>query len=311
MPPDNRPGAFFLKYIQTKFSTNRIFIRLYLMDRDYSKLTLGFSPCPNDTFIFDAMVHGKIDTEGIEFDVFMEDVEALNQRAFSGNIDITKLSYHAFAHLAGQFALLNAGSALGNNCGPLLVAKKPMTRDEITSARIAIPGKMTTANFLLGLAFPEAVNKHPVLFSDIEEAVLRGDADAGLIIHENRFTYEQKGLVKIIDLGEFWESTTGYPIPLGGIVASRSLPADVQKKVNRIMRRSVEYAFNNRENVMPFVRCYAQAMEDDVMMSHIGLYVNNFTIDLGDIGKGAVQYMMDVAAEKGLIGKVRDNLFVS
>lgn len=281
------------------------------MNRDYSKLTLGFSPCPNDTFIFDAMVHGKIDTEGLEFDVFMEDVEALNQRAFAGDIDITKLSYHAFAHLTHNFALLNAGSALGNNCGPLLVSKKPMTSDEITSARIAIPGKMTTANFLLGLAFPEAVNKHTFLFSDIEDAVLRGDADAGLIIHENRFTYEQRGLVRIIDLGEFWESTTGYPIPLGGIVVNRNLPDDVQRKVDRIMRRSVEFAFSNRSEVMPFVRCYAQAMEDDVMMSHIGLYVNDYTIDLGGSGRGAVQYMMDVASEKGLIGKVSDNLFVS
>jgi 1,4-dihydroxy-6-naphthoate synthase len=281
------------------------------MDSDFSKLTLGFSPCPNDTFIFDAMVHGKIDTEGIEFEVFMEDVEALNQRAFAGDIDITKLSYHAFAHLTHHFALLNAGSALGNNCGPLLISGNNMTRDEITGARIAIPGKMTTANFLLGLAFPEAINKQTLLFSDIEDAVLRGDADAGLIIHENRFTYEQKGLVKIIDLGEFWESATGYPIPLGGIVVNRNIPRDVQKKIDRIMRRSVEYAFNNRESVMPFVRCYAQAMEDDVMMSHIGLYVNDFTIDLGDKGKGAVQYMMDVAVEKGLIQKVNDNLFIS
>jgi len=281
------------------------------MDRDFSKLTLGFSPCPNDTFIFDAMVHGKIDTEGIEFEVFMEDVEALNQRAFAGDIDITKLSYHAFAHLTHHFALLNAGSALGNNCGPLLISGNIMTRDEITGARIAIPGKMTTANFLLGLAYPEAINKQTFLFSDIEDVVLRGDADAGLIIHENRFTYEQKGLVKIMDLGEFWESATGYPIPLGGIVVNRNIPHDVQKKIDRIMRRSVEYAFNNRENVMPFVRCYAQAMEDDVMMSHIGLYVNDFTIDLGDEGKGAVQYMMDVAVEKGLIQKVNDNLFIS
>jgi len=281
------------------------------MDRDFSKLTLGFSPCPNDTFIFDAMVHGKIDTEGIEFEVFMEDVEALNQRAFAGDIDITKLSYHAFAHLTHHFALLNAGSALGNNCGPLLISGNIMTRDEITGARIAIPGKMTTANFLLGLAYPEAINKQTFLFSDIEDAVLRGDADAGLIIHENRFTYEQKGLVKIMDLGEFWESATGYPIPLGGIVVNRNIPHDVQKKIDRIMRRSVEYAFNNRESVMPFVRCYAQAMEDDVMISHIGLYVNDFTIALGDEGKGAVQYMMDVAVEKGLIQKVNDNLFIS
>jgi 1,4-dihydroxy-6-naphthoate synthase len=199
------------------------------MDRDYSKLTLGFSPCPNDTFIFDAMVHGKIDTEGIEFDVFMEDVEALNQRAFSRNIDITKLSYHAFAHLAGQFALLNAGSALGNNCGPLLVAKRPMTRDENYKRPDCHTGKMTTANFLLGLAFPEAVNKHPVLFSDIEEAVLRGDADAGLIMPRKQvYLRRQKGLVKIIDLGEFWESTTGYPIPLGELL---------QAEVCRLMYR--------------------------------------------------------------------------
>jgi 1,4-dihydroxy-6-naphthoate synthase len=309
------PGGIFsetyFNHNQAGISTIRIFIRLYIMDRDFSKLTLGFSPCPNDTFIFDAMVHGKIDTEGIEFEVFMEDVEALNQRAFAGDIDITKLSYHAFAHLTHHFALLNAGSALGNNCGPLLISGNIMTRDEITGARIAIPGKMTTANFLLGLAYPEAINKQTFLFSDIEDAVLRGDADAGLIIHENRFTYEQKGLVKIMDLGEFWESATGYPIPLGGIVVNRNIPHDVQKKINRIMRRSVEYAFNNRENVMPFVRCYAQAMEDDVMMSHIGLYVNDFTIDLGDEGKGAVQYMMDVAVEKGLIQKVNDNLFIS
>ena len=315
MPPENLSGGIFfrrqLSGNQEKFSTIRTFIRLYLMDRDFSRLTLGFSPCPNDTFIFDAMVHGKIDTEGLAFDVFMEDVEALNQRAFAGDIDITKLSYHAFAHLTRQFTLLSAGSALGNNCGPLLVSKNTMTRDEIANARIAIPGKMTTANFLLGLAFPEAINKQPFLFSDIEDAVLRGDADAGLIIHENRFTYEQKGLVKIIDLGEFWESTTGYPIPLGGIVVNRILPTDVQKKVDRVMRRSVEYAFQNKDNVMPFVRCYAQAMEDDVMMSHISLYVNDFTIDLGLTGRGAVQYMMDVASEKGLIGKVSDNLFVS
>jgi 1,4-dihydroxy-6-naphthoate synthase len=173
----------------------------------------------------------------------MEDVEALNRRAFAGELDVTKLSYHAFAHLTDRYALLDAGSALGNNCGPLLIARQTMSEAEINQARIAIPGKMTTANFLLSLAYPNAGNKYETIFSDIEQAVLRGDADAGLIIHENRFTYAQKGLVKLLDLGEHWEFTTGLPIPLGGIVVRRDLPVEIQQKMNRVMRRSVEYAF--------------------------------------------------------------------
>lgn len=164
---------------------------------------------------FDAMIHGKIDTEGIDFEVIMADVEELNRLAFEGKIDITKLSYHAFAHLLGRYSLLDAGSALGNNCGPLLIAREQMDENQVKNARIAIPGKFTTANFLLGLAYPEAQNKEEILFSDIEKAVLEGDFDAGLIIHENRFTYAEKGLVKIQDLGEFWEQKTGLPIPLG------------------------------------------------------------------------------------------------
>ena len=178
-------------------------------------LSLGFSPCPNDTFIFDALLHGRVDTEGIDFEPFIEDVEALNRRAFAGDIDITKLSYHAFAHLTHRYALLHAGSALGNNCGPLLVARAPMTEQQINAASIAIPGKMTTAHLLFSLAYPKALDKRETLFSDIEDAVLDGRVDAGLIIHENRFTYEQKGLTKIVDLGEYWETTTGSPIPLG------------------------------------------------------------------------------------------------
>lgn len=275
-----------------------------------TKLTLGFSPCPNDTFIFDAMVHGKIDTEGLDFDVIMEDVEALNRLAFAGDIAITKLSYHAFAHLTHQFALLHAGSALGQNCGPLLIAKTNISPDQINAAHIAIPGAMTTANFLLGLAFPNAQHKTPILFSDIEDAVLNKSFDAGLIIHENRFTYQEKGLVKLIDLGEFWETTTGFPIPLGGIVVHRSQPLEIQQKVNRVMRRSVEYAFEHRADVMPFVRCHAQAMDDAVMQAHIGLYVNDFTVDLGVAGKAAVQEMFKIAREKDLIPEYRDDFFV-
>ena len=193
-----------------------------------TSITLGFSPCPNDTFIFDALLRGKVDTEGLAFEPVMEDVEALNRRAFAGELAATKLSYHAFAHLTHQYALLDAGSALGNNCGPLLIALKPMTEEEVNAATIAIPGKMTTANFLLSLAFPKAQNKQEVIFSGIETAVLEGKTQAGLIIHENRFTYAQKGLVKILDLGEHWETSTGLPIPLGGIVVRRDLPFEIQ-----------------------------------------------------------------------------------
>lgn len=275
-----------------------------------NKLTLGFSPCPNDTFIFDAMIHGKVDTEGIEFEVVMEDVEALNRRAFAGDIAITKLSYHAFAHLTDRYVLLDAGSALGNNCGPLLVAAQPLNDEQINTGPIAIPGKMTTANFLLSLAYPSARNKIETLFSDIEDAVLRGDAVAGLIIHENRFTYQQKGLVKLLDLGEYWETTTGLPIPLGGIVVHRGLPQETQRRINRIMRRSVEYAFENPQDVMPFVRNYAQAMDDAVMRAHIELYVTRFTADLGREGRNAVEAMFKLAKEKNIISAIPAELFI-
>lgn len=275
------------------------------------RYTIGFSPCPNDTFIFDAMLHGKVDTEGLEFEVFMEDVEALNRRAFAGELAITKLSYHAFAHLTEQYALLDAGSALGNNCGPLLIAQKPMTEAEVNAARIAIPGKMTTANFLLSMAFPAAKNKTEVLFSDVEDAVLENRADAGLIIHENRFTYQQKGLVKIMDLGEHWEQTTGLPIPLGGIVVHRSLPAEDQAKINRVMRRSVEYAFAHPAEVMPFVRAHAQAMEDAVMQAHIDLYVSQFTVDLGTRGRAAILEMFRIAEAQQIIPNYDKNIFLN
>lgn len=275
-----------------------------------TNLTLGFSPCPNDTFIFDALLHGRIDNEGLVFEPVMEDVEALNRRAFAGELAVTKLSYHAFAHLTDRYALLDAGSALGNNCGPLLIARQPMTEAEVNSARIAIPGKMTTANFLLSLAFPLAQHKQEVIFSDIENAVLRGDVEAGLIIHENRFTYAQKGLVKILDLGEHWETTTGLPIPLGGIVVRRDLPLEIQQKVNRVLRRSVEYAFANPAEVMPFVRQHAQEMDEAVMRAHIDLYVTKYTVDLGEDGRLAVEQMFRIASEKGVLSGIREHIFV-
>lgn len=275
-----------------------------------TSLSLGFSPCPNDTFIFDAMLHGRVDTEGLRFTPVMEDVEALNRRAFAGELAATKLSYHAFAHLLDRYALLGAGSALGNQCGPLLIARKPMSEAEINAARIAIPGKMTTANFLLSLAYPAAQNKFELVFSDIEQALLRDEADAGLIIHENRFTYEQKGLVRLLDLGEHWETTTGLPIPLGGIAVRRDLPTSVQQTLNRVLRRSVEYAFAQPESVMPFVRQHAQAMEESVMKAHIDLYVSKYTIDLGRDGRAAVEQMFRIAREKGILTVQREDIFV-
>ena len=257
------------------------------------------------------MLHDRIDTEGLRFEVVMEDVEALNRRAFAGEIEATKLSYHAFAHLTRPYALLDAGSALGNNCGPLLVARQPMTESAIRAARIAIPGRMTTANFLLGLAYPDAVNKFECLFSDIENAVLDGRADAGLIIHENRFTYQDKGLVSLRDLGEYWETSTGRPIPLGGIVVRRDLPLAVQQKMNRVMRRSVAYAFAHPDETMGYVREHAQAMEESVMRSHIDLYVTAFTEDLGEAGRNAVRQMFRMAREKGIIPDYNEKFFIN
>jgi 1,4-dihydroxy-6-naphthoate synthase len=276
-------------------------------------LTLGFSPCPNDCFMFDAIVHRRIDLEGLDFSVELADVEALNQAAFAGGIDVTKLSYHAYAYCAGDYVLLDAGSALGRNCGPLLISKRPIAPEEVAAGalRIAIPGTFTTANFLLGLAFPAAQNKTPLLFSAIEAALLDDAYDAGLIIHENRFTYEARGLKKIIDLGEFWEGETGAPIPLGGIVVKRSLPGEVQQTVNRVLRRSVEYAFAHRSASLPFVREHAQEMSEDVMYRHIDLYVNQYSIDLGAEGKRAVELLFDKARATGIIPVVTDHLFLA
>jgi len=275
------------------------------------RLTLGFSTCPNDTYIFDAMVHGKIDTEGIEFDLLLSDVEELNKHAFAADVDITKISYHAFAYVYDSYKLLNSGSALGFKNGPLLISKYKVYPDEIGHLKIAIPGKNTTANLLLGIAYPDHKNKKEYLFSDIEEVVLSGEMDAGLIIHENRFTYAQKGLKKVADLGEFWESKTGLAIPLGGIIVNRRLSVEVQQKVDRIMKRSVEFAFENPKESYGFVKQYAQAMDETVMMSHIKLYVNEFTRELGKEGRKAIETLYREAALAGLIPAMKDDLFVT
>ncbi|MEM6395086.1 MAG: 1,4-dihydroxy-6-naphthoate synthase [Bacteroidota bacterium] len=273
-------------------------------------MTLGFSPCPNDTFIFDALVHERIDLEGLSFEPVLADVEELNQMAARGELDVTKLSYHAFGYLSSSYKLLHAGSALGRGVGPLLVSKRPMSREEIENGRIAIPGVWTTANFLLGLAYPNARNKEEVLFSDIEDAVLSGKFDAGLLIHENRFTYEQRGLHKLADLGEFWESRYQHPIPLGGIAVKRDRPAEVQKKINRLVKKSLEYAYANPEAALPYIRQHAQAMEQEVMQAHIDLYVNEYSLDLGEEGREAVRFMMAEGRKLDVIPEGPDDIFV-
>ncbi len=275
------------------------------------KLSLGFSTCPNDTFIFDALVNAKVDTEGLEFETFLGDVEELNRKAFNGELDITKLSYHAFAWMADAYILLNSGSALGHNNGPLLVSKRLIYPDELKDVTIAIPGKYTTANLLFSIAWPGALNKKEYLFSDIEEAVLDGEADAGLLIHENRFTYQKRGLKKIADMGEYWEQHYHLPIPLGGIAVNRRIPDNIARAVDRSLLRSIEYAKANPESSYSYVSSYAVSMEKDIMLSHIDLYVNEFTRDLGNEGKEAVRRLYKEAGDLGIIPEVVEDIFVS
>jgi len=275
------------------------------------KLTLGFSPCPNDTFIFDAMVHGRIDTEGLEFDYFLTDVEELNRKAFASELDITKMSYHAYAYVADNYLILDSGSALGHRNGPLLISKRIIDPSELASARIAIPGKYTTANLLLSIAWPEAHNKTEYLFSDIENALLSDEVDAGLIIHETRFTYFKKGLHKIADMGEYWENLTEMPIPLGAIVINRNIPEKIALKVNRIIRRSLEYAYKDSFASYDFVADNAKEMDSTVMNKHIKLFVNEYTLNLGRKGRDAIESLFRIAREKDVIPVIPGKIFLT
>lgn len=265
------------------------------------KLTLGFSPCPNDTFIFDAMVNGLIDTKGLSFEFVMEDVETLNQWAAEGKLDITKLSYGSYLNLTESYALLHSGSALGKGVGPLLVSKKPIAIEDIAQHSIAIPGAKTTANLLLSMAAPNAKNKTEIVFSDIEEVLLNGQFDIGLIIHESRFTYAQKGLHKIIDLGDWWENTMKAAIPLGGIVMKRNFDKAIIAQVDALIKESVLYAWKNYPLLSGFVQSNAQEMDESVMRKHIQLYVNEYTTELGEVGMHSIKTLFDKAQSSGLI----------
>jgi 1,4-dihydroxy-6-naphthoate synthase len=261
-------------------------------------LSLAFSPCPNDTFMFEAMVHHRIDTEGLQFNMHLADVEALNHAAMHGVHDITKLSYHAYAYVDAQYVMLPAGSALGFGNGPLLVSVRALHEDELATARVAVAGRYTTSVALLKAAFPQITDLRETVFSNIEQMVLRGDVDAGVLIHEGRFTYAQKGLHLIADLGARWEEKTRQPVPLGGIAVRRAFPEAFQQKVTRVLRRSIEYALAHPDVGAAFVREHAQEMDEQVIKQHIALYVNRFSLDLGDDGWKAVHYFLKQISEK-------------
>ena len=259
------------------------------------KLSLGFSPCPNDTFIFDALVNKKIDTEGLDFDVHLEDVQTLNNFALEDRLDFSKISYGVLPLLLNTHTLLNSGGAMGNGVGPLLISKNEnITAGDVNDLRIAIPGKNTTAYLLFSFVYPNAKNISFYVFNEIEAAVLSGEVDAGVIIHENRFTYKQKGLYKITDLGAEWETKTKSPIALGGIVASNRISKPIMGQVDQLIAKSVEYAFNNYPTISEYVSCHAQEMSETVMRQHIDLYVNNFSRDMGETGKNAIETLVHI-----------------
>jgi len=277
------------------------------------KLTIGFSPCPNDTFIFDALINKKIDTGDLSFEAILEDVQTLNNYARAGRLDISKISYGVLPLVLGEYIVLTAGGALGKGVGPLLISKNDIAVTEnINDKTIVIPGENTTAHMLFSLAYPKAQQKKFIIFSDIEEAVINGRADLGVIIHENRFTYQQKGLKKVIDLGEYWEKQTQYPIPLGGIVMKRSFSTALQKKADALIRKSVEYAFANYPILAGYVKQHSQEMEEKVMRQHIDLYVNDYSIDLAEEGKEAVRKLLTVYQQvnPAITPPVQENLFV-
>jgi len=263
-------------------------------------LTIGYSPCPNDTFIFYALTHGKVRVPGIKFREQLEDVETLNRMALGGGLDITKISYHALGHLRENYALLRSGGALGRGCGPLIVARAGTTLGDLKKDSVAIPGKLTTAYLLLRLFDPSIENVTVMTFDRIMGAVSKGDATAGLIIHESRFTYPLYKLEKLLDLGEWWERYSGLPIPLGGILGKRSLGRDLLLRVEESIRESIRYAGAHPDEVMGYCRRFSQEMDEKVMRSHIDLYVNTFSLDMAQEGLSAVRRLFAEAEARGI-----------
>lgn len=275
------------------------------------KLSLGFSPCPNDTYIFDAIVNKRILLNSYEFEVEMADVENLNKHAFEDYLDITKLSFHAYAHVSEKYQILPSGAALGFNNGPLLISKRKIYPDEIKDVKIAIPGAFTTAGMLLNIFWqPDKNNVHEYLFSDIEEVVLSGEADAGLVIHETRFTYKKRGLLKIADLGEMWEKETNMPLPLGCIAIKRSLPDKIKNEIAKLIKESVEFANKFPDASQQFIRNNAQETSEEVTKQHIELYVNEFSTNLGKKGEAAINHFLKLGFEKNICPNIIEPIFI-
>ena len=274
-------------------------------------LSLGYSPCPNDTYIFYALTHGKVAVPGYSIDERLEDVETLNQLALDGLLDLTKISYHALGHLRERYVLLHSGGALGRGCGPLVISATNTAMTSLRGKRIAIPGTLTTANLLLQLYGTGYDDLLVLPFDQIMPALQRGDAEAGVIIHESRFTYQNAGFHEILDLGNWWETETGLPIPLGGILARRDLGSAAIQAVDKAIRASLEYARKNPEEPLSYIRGHAQELDDKVIKAHIELYVNDFSLELGGEGIAAVETLFRRAEERGLIPKSRKPLFLA
>ena len=277
----------------------------------YKKLKIAFSTCPNDTFMFDALINKKIDAEGLSFDVHMADIEELNNLILMGEPDISKISFAVYPEIAGNYQFLQSGSALGYGNGPLIISKKKIYPDELREVKMAIPGKKTTANYLLSSLFPEVKDKKEYVFSDIEEAVLSNEVDAGLIIHETRFTYHKKGLKLIADLGKIWEEKFKLPIPLGGIVVRRSLPEEIKFLIQKKIRESIDFGFEFPETSMDYIKSYAQELDEEVIKKHISLYVNNFSVDLGTSGQNAIMKLFEKGIESDLVSQSKAQIFLN
>lgn len=275
------------------------------------KLSVGFSTCPNDTFMFEAIVNKRLDMDRTEFDFVLSDVEELNKKAKNNELDISKISIAAYPYFAEKYELLTAGSAIGKGNGPVLVSKKKIYQDELHDALIAIPGVHTTARLLLSIIYPEATHVKEYLFSDIEEAVLSDETDAGVIIHENRFTYQQKGLRKVTDLGEEWEKITRLPLPLGGIIVRRNLPAEVKTAFDHMLSESVKVALEKPLVSLPFVKKHAQNLDESVIFQHINLFVNEFSVQMGEEGKKAIATLLERGAKSGMFPPLQQSVFVS
>ncbi len=263
-------------------------------------LSLGFSPCPNDTFIFYALTHDKIDAEGVQFDQpYLEDVETLNDWAMQGRLDVTKLSFHALGHVLDKYCILSAGSALGRGCGPLLICRPGMKLDKMK--KVAIPGRYTTAALLFRMFLPGCSNLVEMRFDTILEAVEKGEVDGGVIIHESRFTYADQGLQSLVDLGQWWEDISGLPIPLGCIAARRSLGKERLAKIDKAIQKSLQFSFNEPKKCLPYIRMHSQELEDSVIQDHIGLYVNDFSLQLGEEGVAAVLAFLEKGRREGIL----------